>query len=73
MPELPEVETVARDLRPLLVGRTITSVWAGKLALRKPWKKVWEAHLLGAEFTAVTRRGKWLLALVNRRWGPPGG
>ena len=27
MPELPEVETIARELRPLLVGRTITSAW----------------------------------------------
>jgi len=26
MPELPEVETVARDLRPLIVGATITGI-----------------------------------------------
>ena len=29
MPELPEVETVVRDLRPLLVGRAVTAVRAG--------------------------------------------
>ncbi|MFV2064543.1 MAG: DNA-formamidopyrimidine glycosylase family protein, partial [Chloroflexota bacterium] len=27
MPELPEVETMARDLAPLIVGATITDVW----------------------------------------------
>ena len=27
MPELPEVETIARDLRPLVTGRTITGAW----------------------------------------------
>ncbi|HUP83676.1 MAG TPA: DNA-formamidopyrimidine glycosylase family protein, partial [Candidatus Limnocylindria bacterium] len=27
MPELPEVETIARELRPLVVGRTITDAW----------------------------------------------
>ncbi len=66
MPELPEVETVARDLRPLLVGRTITSVWAGKLALRRPWKKAWEKALTGAALAEVKRRGKWLLLAVSR-------
>ena len=30
MPELPEVETVVRDLRPLLAGRTITGVRQSK-------------------------------------------
>ncbi|MFY7951639.1 MAG: bifunctional DNA-formamidopyrimidine glycosylase/DNA-(apurinic or apyrimidinic site) lyase [Armatimonadaceae bacterium] len=67
MPELPEVETVARDLRPLLVGRTITNVWAGQPELRKPWQKTWEKQLLGAVFGEVKRRGKWLLAPLVRR------
>ena len=66
MPELPEVETVARDLRPLLAGRTITSVWAGPPELRKPWQKAWEKQLLGAQFGEVKRRGKWLLLSVRR-------
>ena len=47
MPELPEVETVVRDLRPLLVGRRFTSVWASRLALRKPWKAAWKMRLVG--------------------------
>lgn len=66
MPELPEVETVVRDLRPLLAGRTITGVWAGKPKLRRAWKKVWEKQLLGAGFGEINRRGKWILATVSR-------
>lgn len=66
MPELPEVETVVRDLRPLLAGRTITGVWAGKPKLRRPWKKAWEKELTGATFSDVKRRGKWILATANR-------
>lgn len=59
MPELPEVETVARDLRPLLVGRTITALTKSKHKLRKLWWKVGEkAHLIGQRVTAIHRRGK---------------
>lgn len=66
MPELPEVETVVRDLRPLLTGRTITGLWVGKPKLRRAWKKAWEKRLLGARFGEVKRRGKWILASVSR-------
>jgi formamidopyrimidine-DNA glycosylase len=61
MPELPEVETVVRDLRPLLVGRRFTSAWAGRLALRKPWKAAWKKRLVGRRVDAVRRRGKWIV------------
>src|SRR5436853_336085 len=37
MPELPEVETVVRDVRPLLSGRHFVSVRAGPHKLRKAW------------------------------------
>jgi formamidopyrimidine-DNA glycosylase len=66
MPELPEVETVVRDLRPLLAGRAITGVWAGKPALRRAWKKAWEKELMGAGFGELKRRGKWIIAGVCR-------
>lgn len=59
MPELPEVETVVRDLRPLLVGRTITAVTKSKFRLRNPWWKAGEkAHLIGQSVVALHRRGK---------------
>jgi len=59
MPELPEVETVVRDLRPLLVGRTVTAATVGGLKLRKPWWKAGEkTHLIGQSVVAIHRRGK---------------
>ncbi|VTS03023.1 formamidopyrimidine-dna glycosylase : Formamidopyrimidine-DNA glycosylase OS=Pseudogulbenkiania ferrooxidans 2002 GN=mutM PE=3 SV=1: Fapy_DNA_glyco: H2TH: zf-FPG_IleRS [Gemmata massiliana] len=61
MPELPEVETVVRDLRPLLVGRTITSVRQSRHKLRRPWKPAWNANAIDSRVESVRRRGKWIL------------
>jgi formamidopyrimidine-DNA glycosylase len=62
VPELPEVETIVRDLRPLLVGRRIRSVQrASDVALRRPWDLAWHAPLKGRCIDAVSRRGKWLV------------
>ena len=61
MPELPEVETVVRDLRPLLVGRTIQRVVCGKRKLRRPWKPAWSKAIAGLMVTAIRRRGKWII------------
>ena len=63
MPELPEVETVVRELRPLLIGRRITGVSATAMAprLRLCWDPAWEAAVTGRSFSGVRRRGKWLL------------
>jgi formamidopyrimidine-DNA glycosylase len=62
VPELPEVETVVRDLRPLLVGRRLTAVrhLSGQ-TLRKPWRADWHARLVGQTVRAVSRRGKWIV------------
>lgn len=61
MPELPEVETVVRDLRPLLVGQRIDGVWVGRLTLRKPWSKAWNRRLKQRRVEAIQRRGKWIV------------
>lgn len=61
MPELPEVETVARDLRPLIVGRTLVGLTRSRKALRQSWSKAWESKLVARRVEAVLRRGKWLL------------
>src|SRR6187402_2961782 len=66
MPELPEVETVVRDLRPLLVGRTVTGARQSKRKLRRPWKPAWNAEVAGAKLEAVRRRGKWILIDADR-------
>ena len=59
MPELPEVETIVRGLRPHLVGRTIVSA---KLShddvLRGVSKRKLVQALKGARVTGMTRRAK---------------
>jgi formamidopyrimidine-DNA glycosylase len=62
MPELPEVETVVRKLRPHLVGRTIEEVqvlW--DRIVDRPDVEAFRRALTGAGITAVGRRGKFLV------------
>jgi formamidopyrimidine-DNA glycosylase len=62
VPELPEVETVTRDLRPLLVGRAVVAVRRTSThQLRRPWDEGWAGRLAGQTITAVRRRGKWII------------
>jgi formamidopyrimidine-DNA glycosylase len=62
VPELPEVETVARTLRARVIGRTVESVEVSGLALRAPLdgRKLKRA-CEGARVTGVRRVGKYLL------------
>jgi formamidopyrimidine-DNA glycosylase len=58
MPELPEVETVVRDLRPHLPGRKITRVELGRRQpLKTPPRKI-VAALEGATIDSIERWGK---------------
>ncbi len=68
MPELPEVETVVRDLRPLLVGQSFSSMRVGGLALRKAWDPTWERELVGRRVEAIERRGKWIQLDLGGPW-----
>ena len=61
MPELPEVETVVRDLRPVLVGRRITALRVSRLSLRRRWNAAWQKRLIGRRVREAGRRGKWIL------------
>jgi formamidopyrimidine-DNA glycosylase len=61
VPELPEVETVVRDLRPLLIGRKFTGIQVGKHKLRCPWSRSWNSSIIGQSVDAIARRGKWIL------------
>lgn len=62
MPELPEVETVRRQLEPELAGKRIlsASVIDERLTRPEPPASV-EKAVAGREVTAVARRGKYLL------------
>jgi formamidopyrimidine-DNA glycosylase len=66
VPELPEVETVVRDLRPLVVGRRIASVEASDRPLRKLWSAEWGPLLTGRHIRDVRRRGKWIVVDLDR-------
>ena len=62
MPELPEVETVARDLRGLVLNAEIagaTSLWHGTLRTHAP--EAIGAALAGRRIESVGRRGKQLV------------
>ncbi len=63
MPELPEVETVARELRAVLPGRTIRSL---DLFWEKTFEKRCTAPLPGRRFQAIGRRGKYLLLNLDQ-------
>jgi len=67
MPELPEVDTIARTLRPELVGQEITSArlfWKRTLATPAPRRFI--EQIARQKILAVTRRAKYLnLQLSN--------
>jgi len=61
MPELPEVETIVRNLRPELVGRRIEKadlLWPRTLASPTPAK--FKKQIAGQEIVSVTRRAKYI-------------
>jgi formamidopyrimidine-DNA glycosylase len=60
MPELPEVETVARGLRQSILGRRILSVTLGKTDFIDDPVAL-EQHLPGRQIAAVERYGKFML------------
>lgn len=72
MPELPEVETVVRMIRPKVVGRTFT-------AARVAWKRTtgaseraFASSVVGARVVAVRRRAKYFVLDLARGETPAG-
>ncbi|MCY3925565.1 MAG: bifunctional DNA-formamidopyrimidine glycosylase/DNA-(apurinic or apyrimidinic site) lyase [bacterium] len=69
MPELPEVETIRRELAPRLLGRRITGADSHHSEKFLPAREV-----IGATVRGVIRRGKYLLAaLSGGTWTAPRG
>jgi formamidopyrimidine-DNA glycosylase len=63
MPELPEVETVMRGLKPLLLGHKILKVTTQATTLRtKPIPRTLSTHLVGRTITTLSRRAKYIMA-----------
>jgi formamidopyrimidine-DNA glycosylase len=67
MPELPEVETLRRDLEKEVVGKRIKQVdVSGMRSIRRhPNKKHFVGKLEGRKITGIDRRGKYLLVKLE--------
>jgi formamidopyrimidine-DNA glycosylase len=66
MPELPEVETIARGLRAPLIGRRFTDVrieWDNMVAA--PAVEEFRARLVGQQIQDIGRRGKYLVFTLS--------
>ena len=61
MPELPEVETVLRGLKPHMEGRRIVSARTSGRRLRLPWPEGFAARLEGSRIERLRRRAKYML------------
>ena len=64
MPELPEVETIRRDLTPRVVGRTVAEAWVAPNAPKLVQGETAAAfcrRLAGRRIEELGRRGKYLL------------
>lgn len=66
MPELPEVETIVRDLHPALTGQRIIGVqiWDRRLP-RFPSEEDFRRRLLGRNIKNLQRRGKYIVAELD--------
>lgn len=67
MPELPEVETVCRDLRSLgLIGKRIESVRVFReRIISAPSCAIFSANLTGAVIASIIRRGKFIVMALD--------
>ena len=66
MPELPEVETIARKLEPDLLGKTVKEAdlrWSRTLATPSP--KKFKEQIQGQKIKAVTRRAKYFILQLS--------
>ena len=73
MPELPEVETVARLIRPVVEGRRVRGVevdWVRTLGGDEP--AIFEERVVGARIVRVWRRAKQIVMDLERRGRPAG-
>ena len=66
MPELPEVETTVRGLRPALDGQRLTLVEPRRGGMRRPFPEDLRQRLTGATVTRLGRRAKYGLIDTDR-------
>lgn len=72
MPELPEVEILARHLAPLLNGKTVRAVEVRRAKVLRPTSaRQLTKSLVGAKFVHLRRRGKYLLFDLKKKGEGP--
>ena len=65
MPELPEVETVVRGLRRMLIGARLGPVEYASARISRANRRGWKLQLPGREITAIDRRGKYIIVHLS--------
>lgn len=65
MPELPEVETIKRGLLKTIIGKRIVAVRIFEKKSARPSPAILKRGLVGAKFLSITRKGKYLIFLLN--------
>ncbi|RAK10516.1 DNA-(apurinic or apyrimidinic site) lyase [Halanaerobium saccharolyticum] len=68
MPELPEVETVVKGLRPLITDRIVTAVEIREknmIAYPEDDIQAFKNSLIGSKIEAINRRGKYIIIELN--------
>jgi len=66
VPELPEVETTVRGLRPFLEGQVLTSVEPRRADLRRAFPVDLRQRMTGARVTSIGRRAKYGIIETDR-------
>ncbi len=65
MPELPEVETVCRGLRPFMEGKFLKNVTCHRQNLRNPFPQMLTERLEQQQVMAIFRRGKYIVVELS--------
>jgi formamidopyrimidine-DNA glycosylase len=65
VPELPEVETIRRQLEPAMRDARIDQVLLRRKDLRRPFPRAFASRLEGRRIRSVDRRGKYLLVALD--------
>lgn len=65
MPELPEVETIRRDLEKELVGKTVLGLTYSTPKVLQPSPKAMREAIKGQKFESVERKGKLLILRLS--------
>lgn len=66
MPELPEVETIRRELNNCIIGEKIESVWSDAPSMLRPSEAQFVSSVVESRFLSVGRRAKLLIFHLSK-------